>query len=114
MSKARITLQELDIQITQFNDRYKMEPCKLVRSGAYGYTYVQMRVSEGGAVMSVIVGTKRDCWDAITASSFDRAMIRTVTRLYDYHHAPINGLRYSPFVYESVETYVTSVLEAVR
>jgi len=114
MSKTRITLQEIDVQIAQFNDRYKMEPCKLVRSGAYGYTYVQMRVSEGGAIMSVASGTKRDCWDAITASSFDRAMIRMVTRLYDYHHAPINGLRYSPFVYASLEAYVTLVLESVR
>ena len=114
MSKTRITLKEIDAQIAQFNNRYKMEPCKLVRSGAYGYTYVQMRVSEGGAVMSVGAGTKRDCWNVITATNFDRAMIRTVTRLYDYHHAPINGLRYSPFVYASLEAYVTSVIESVR
>jgi len=114
MNETRITLKEIDVQIARFNNRYKMEPCKLVRSGAYGYTYVQMRVSEGGAIMSVAAGTKRDCWNVITATNFDRAMIRIVTRLYNYHPLTVNGLRYSPFVYASLETYVTSVLEAVR
>ena len=114
MSKTRITLQEIDTQIAQFNNRYKMEPCKLVRAGAYGHTYVQMRASESGAVMSVIVGTKRDCWDAITAYGFEYNMIHMVTRL-TYPAAPIiNGLRYSPCVYASLEKFVKSVLEAVR
>ena len=114
MTTTRITLKEIDAQIARFNNRYKMEPCKLLRAGAYGYTYVQMRVSEGGAIMSAASGTKRDCWNVITASGFDRAMIRMVTRLYNYHPLTVNGLRYSPFVYASLEAYVTSVLEAVR
>jgi len=114
MTETRITLKEIDTQIDQFNNRYKMEPCKLARAGAYGYTYVQMRVSEGGAVMPAASGTKRDCWNVITASGFDRAMIRMVTRLYNYHPLTVNGLRYSPFVYASLEAYVTSILESVR
>jgi len=115
MTETRITLKDISTQIDQFNNRYKMEPCKLVHKSGYEYTIVQMVVSKGWAVMSVTAGTKRDCWNVITASGFDRDMIRMVARLYDYHHyAPINGLRYSPFVYASLEAYVTSVLEAVR